>query len=103
MAQKDLVGMNAKRAGWVEKALKTFCRQTGQNMDVDGFEEVASDFIADLMHLARSKGIEFEVLIEKAEFHYGCETDTICVKCRTPFDQECDAVEIVDRCPNCQV
>lgn len=64
--------MNETRAQWVEFALAEFMTCTGQE-ECDGWQEVVGDFIADLMHFCKQRGIDFEVVLTNGRFHFEAE------------------------------
>lgn len=84
------IGMNQKRARWadiglevyaqaVSAALDRFGRGTGQIggrnslHDPEVFNEVASDFVGDLAHLARLNGHDIEEIIQRGIGHFEAE------------------------------
>jgi len=64
---------NEVRAGWALEAVKAFGLQTGQirpgeRIDLEDselFEQIASEFIADLAHLARLNGYDIDHLVDR--------------------------------------
>jgi hypothetical protein len=66
--------MNGDRSDWAQTALVAFAVETGQCPDSDGFEEIATDLIADLMHFCDVEKIDFSRCLAIAQDHYREET-----------------------------
>jgi hypothetical protein len=66
---------NLERAEWAEEAMQRFRALTGQDPEADGREEILSDLLADMLHLARFHGIDPYAVIERGERHYSYELD----------------------------
>ena len=85
------VGFNKKRAGWARDGLVAFSANIGHDIDEpNGFETVAGDFIADLMHLCDDIGIQFVDILARGQHFYVEETYSTCKKCGRHFDVEAD-------------
>ena len=65
----DPEGMNAARAAWAGRAVRTFQDATGAD---DG--DVLCDLLADLLHWADRQRYDFEAAILRARDHYEAET-----------------------------
>ena len=52
---------NADRAGWALEALAGFVRDTR----VDNARDAVADLIANLLHLARCRGLDIDLLLEQ--------------------------------------
>ncbi len=65
---------NQDRVDWVTQALAEFCRHTGQTEE-DGFEEIVSDFLADLGHFCDATNLNLEDLLRRGADHYHAETN----------------------------
>ncbi|MEU7217994.1 hypothetical protein [Nocardia iowensis] len=81
--------MNERRARWAEIGIETYTQsvsaalerfgigtgQLSQNSLSEGevFEEVASDFVGNLAHLARRRGHNVHGIIERGLFHFQAE------------------------------
>ena len=59
---------NSDRAAWAEKALLTFCCQTGTD-----YEDALGDLLCDLMHWADENEIDFNSALDGAREHHAFE------------------------------
>ena len=83
---------NADRAGWALSALTDFVAATG----VDTARDAIADLIANLLHLARGRGLDMDMLLDQTrkmmteEFAEDPEGDKAAVQCRfrelLPYD-----------------
>jgi hypothetical protein len=64
---------NADRAEWARVALEVFASRTRQTLADDGPQEVISDFICDLHHLADAMGAQWHRVQRLADMHYRAE------------------------------
>lgn len=62
---------NITRAKWARIALDVFATHTG--IRDEDLATQASDFLADLMHWADLKGVNFSECVRRAENHYRAE------------------------------
>lgn len=75
--QNDPDGMNASRAKWAEEAAIAFSNAT---RGYDGWlfrgerEEIISDLLSDLHHLADKLGLNWSALSKRADANYEAET-----------------------------
>lgn len=66
---EDAVADNNLRAGWAALALLAHTERVGS----DEMENDIADLVANLMHLCDGVGIDFDTVLNKAEYHYGDE------------------------------
>lgn len=71
----DPEGMNDQRAEWARIAALSFARQTGQDYRTDGWGEILSDLLDDMIHLCDREQINFRDVYVRAVLHYQAETD----------------------------
>ncbi len=66
---------NLTRAEWAREALSLFARSTRMLSDTneEDLETIVSDFLADLMHLCRLNGLDFEQRLDNARIHHEAE------------------------------
>ena len=69
---------NAWRAARAKRALTAFVREergmlAAVNSDDACFEAMATDLIADLLHLARRRGVDTVYIVESAYKHFTCD------------------------------
>lgn len=64
---------NEDRSDWAAQACDAFASITGQSMDHD-LPEIVGDLIANLLHLADSRGLCAETLWLRGKDHFDCET-----------------------------
>lgn len=69
----DTDGLNGQRSEWVHEGLKAFAVATNMNIAVEA-DDVAADFLADLMHWCDRNGQDFEQLLARGRNHYSAET-----------------------------
>ena len=65
----DPEGKNDTRAGWGEQVILRFEALTGCDR-----EDALADMLCDLMHWCDRNGLDFARQVERAEYHYQCET-----------------------------
>jgi len=65
---------NQERADWAKRALITFAADTGLDMEEEP-ETAISDLLADLMHLARQMGLDWDQAMETATMNYDAEVE----------------------------
>ncbi|BBX09469.1 hypothetical protein [Mycolicibacterium aichiense] len=58
---------------WAAKALQTYVNVVGR----DTIETSVSDLLGDLMHLCDAAGLDFDELVNKAEYDYGAEVEDL--------------------------
>ncbi|QBJ01161.1 hypothetical protein PBI_ARISSANAE_76 [Mycobacterium phage Arissanae] len=64
-------GDNTYNVSWASVALSAYVKVIGGHDE--GLETAVADLLGDLMHLADAAGIDFEEMVNKAEFNYGFE------------------------------
>lgn len=76
-ARADLLSassdQNRERAAWADHALEAFTRRVGQSFEAD-HEDALVDLLADLFHLAETRGYAAPQLLSRAVYHFMCET-----------------------------
>lgn len=65
----DPEGMNDIRAQWADKAIQTFMKTTGTDL-----EDTLVDLLCDLMHWADRNNCDFKIALDRARAHYTEET-----------------------------
>ncbi|MDX5370364.1 MAG: hypothetical protein LPL29_13410 [Alphaproteobacteria bacterium] len=66
---------NAQRAAWAESALFGFAGLTNMNLfEPEEFQDAVADLIADLLHLARMRGLDVDKVIVEARTYYDIES-----------------------------
>jgi hypothetical protein len=65
----DPEDMNDARAEWAGEVLQHFQCRTGTD-----FEDALPDLLCDFMHWADRHGIDFDLTLDRARYHYRCET-----------------------------
>lgn len=63
--------VNKERAAWALQGVTAF--QFATHMIGEDFGTIASDFLADLMHLCDQRGYDFDDLVRRALAHYTAE------------------------------
>jgi hypothetical protein len=61
--------LNACRAQWAAAAITEFRRHTGTDL-----EDVVSDLLTDVMHWCGQNNQDFDAELQRARWHYHCET-----------------------------
>lgn len=66
---------NTDRAMWAQAAVTTFAEITRMDSAGEDDETIMADLLADLMHLAESKDIDWAATLERATGHYEYEKE----------------------------
>jgi hypothetical protein len=73
LPQRDM--KSANRGYSVRTALLTFCEDTGQVPNEDGWADIIGDFVCDLAHFCDDNNIRIQDRFDAAAAHYNEETD----------------------------
>jgi hypothetical protein len=65
----------ADKAARAEWALDTYAQLAGDFRASDDYETYVVDLLADLLHLAAQKDLDFETLLARSERHFYAERD----------------------------
>lgn len=65
---------NEDRANWARAALEVFSQKTGLDMAVE-LDCSIGDLLANMMHLCKQEGLDFDALLETGRMHFEAETD----------------------------
>lgn len=66
---------NADRADRAQFALEWYADRAGADPNDEGFDTLARDLLADLMHFCEREGIDFEGNLEIARMHFDVELE----------------------------
>ena len=66
---------NEDRAAWAQQACDTFARVTNMDTAGEDMHTIMCDLLANMMHLASQRGVDFDRVLWIARSHFDAETD----------------------------